>query len=60
MLICGGTDKFPNGNVMTAEQIKQKWQNNSDYAKNTGTWMHYNIERYFNGLVCMHMFFLVL
>ncbi len=42
---------FKDGKVYTADQIKKKWENNSEYARNKGTWMHYNIERYMNKLV---------
>ena len=42
-----------NGNPMTASQIKYKWDRVGEYARNRGTWMHYNIERYLNNLVNM-------
>lgn len=41
---------YPNGDVMSKTAIKQKWVNNGNFARNQGTWMHYNIERHFNGL----------
>jgi hypothetical protein len=31
-------------------QIKKKWDDIGEYARNRGTWMHYNIERYLNDL----------
>ena len=34
----------------TPEEIKEKWKSIGEYSRNRGTWMHYNIERYFNGL----------
>ncbi len=30
---------------MTKEEIKAKWENIGEYARNKGTWMHHNIER---------------
>lgn len=54
-IIIMNTDKWPNGDVMTPEQIKKKWEGYGNYARNQGTWMHYNIERYFNGLVSMDL-----
>lgn len=44
---------FKNGTPYTAQNIKDKWNKNSEYSRNTGTWMHYNIERYMNKLVAM-------
>jgi len=38
------------GRPFTPEEIKRQWDNIGEYARNRGTWMHYNIERYFNGL----------
>lgn len=40
----------PDGSAFTAEQIKKKWENISLNSRNRGSWMHYNIERYFNNL----------
>jgi hypothetical protein len=37
------------GTPWTDEQILQFWDGIGTYARNRGTWMHYNIERYFNG-----------
>jgi hypothetical protein len=37
------------GEPLTAEQIKKKWDDVGTYARNRGTWMHYNIETYLNG-----------
>lgn len=37
------------GTPFSAEQIKEKWDNISLNARNRGTWLHYNIEMYFNG-----------
>ena len=31
-------------------QIKKKWDDIGEYARNRGTWMHYNIERFLNDL----------
>merc|ERR1712196_608647 len=31
-------------------EIKDKWASVGEYARNRGSWMHYNIERYLNGL----------
>ena len=38
------------GQPWTDEQIKQFWELGGMYARNRGTWMHYNIERIFNNL----------
>ena len=38
------------GRPFTPEEIKQQWENIGEYARNRGTWMHYNIERHLNGL----------
>ena len=38
------------GEVWTDEQIKAYWDGVGLYARNRGTWMHYNIERYLNDL----------
>lgn len=38
------------GVPFTEEEVLQTWTNTGLYARNRGTWMHYNIERYFNGL----------
>ena len=38
------------GEVWTDEQIKLFWDGVGLYARNRGTWMHYNIERFLNGL----------
>ena len=35
---------------LTAEEIKSKWDAQGEYARNQGTWMHYNIERIINKL----------
>jgi PD-(D/E)XK nuclease superfamily len=35
---------------MTVEEILDKWDKNGELARNQGTWMHYNIEKYLNGL----------
>lgn len=35
---------------MKPDEIKRKWKKTSDYAKNMGSWMHFNIERIFNNL----------
>mmetsp|Transcript_4596 Transcript_4596/g.7783 ORF Transcript_4596/g.7783 Transcript_4596/m.7783 type:complete len:326 (-) Transcript_4596:1371-2348(-) len=42
--------EYPNGQPYTADQIKQQWSRSSEYSMNYGTWLHYNIERYFNGM----------
>lgn len=34
----------------TSAQIKERWDEIGEYARNRGKWMHFNIERYFNGL----------
>jgi len=34
----------------TPMEIKNQWEKIGEYARNRGTWMHYNIERYFNDL----------
>lgn len=34
----------------TADEIKAQWNRIGEYARNKGTWMHYNFERYFNML----------
>lgn len=39
-----------NGQPFTAEEIKRQWEDGGLFARNRGTWMHYNIERYLNGL----------
>ena len=41
---------WENGAPYTAKEIKSKWAETGLYARNRGSWMHYNIERYFNGL----------
>ena len=41
---------FPNGDAYKPEDIKRQWDSTGEYARNYGTWMHYNIERYFNSL----------
>jgi hypothetical protein len=38
------------GKPFTEEEIKKKWDDIGEYARNQGTWMHYNIERYLNNL----------
>lgn len=38
-----------NGTVWTDLQIKSYWSNIGLNARNRGTWMHYNIERFLNG-----------
>ena len=35
---------------MSDKSIKEKWDQISEYARNRGSWMHYNIERFFNKL----------
>lgn len=40
-----------NGVTWTDAQIKAYWDGVGLYARNRGTWMHYNIERYLNNLV---------
>jgi hypothetical protein len=40
-----------NGVVWTDAQIKAYWDGVGLFARNRGTWMHYNIERYLNNLV---------
>lgn len=40
-----------NGTIWTDAQIKQYWDGVGQYARNRGTWMHYNIERYLNNLI---------
>lgn len=37
--------------IVQEEEIKKKWAGIGEYAKNAGTWMHFNIERYLNNLV---------
>jgi hypothetical protein len=41
--------KHPNGEPFTANEIEKQWQDVGLDARNRGTWMHYNIERFFNG-----------
>ena len=36
---------------MNSKEIVKRWQDVGIYARNKGTWLHFNIERYFNGLV---------
>ena len=38
------------GTPYTEEEIKAKWDSIGEYARNRGTWMHYNIELLLNGL----------
>ena len=38
-----------NGTVWSDLEIKASWDNNSNNARNRGTFMHWNIERYING-----------
>ena len=38
------------GRPFTPEEIKSQWDSIGEYARNRGTWMHYNIERHLNGL----------
>lgn len=38
------------GTPYTENEIKEKWDSIGEYARNKGTWMHYNIERYLNNL----------
>lgn len=40
-----------NGVVWTDAQIKAYWDGVGLFARNRGTWMHYNIERYLNNMV---------
>jgi hypothetical protein len=42
------------GTVWEDHQIKEFWDKMGLYSRNRGTWMHYNIERYFNGLDIYH------
>ena len=41
---------WPNGEPMNATAIKNKWDGIGLYARNRGTWMHFNIERKLNNL----------
>ena len=43
------------GTPLTAEEIKQKWDRQGLFARNRGTWMHYNFDLYFNDLVRMQI-----
>lgn len=38
------------GQVWSDAQIKESWNAIGENARNRGTWMHYNIERFLNGL----------
>eukprot|EP01041_Mallomonas_annulata_P002138 gene2138-4169_t len=38
------------GEPMTAEEIKKKWEGIGEYARNYGSWIHLNIELYLNDL----------
>lgn len=41
---------YEDGKAMDAPAIKRKWDDVGLYARNRGTWMHYNIERALNNL----------
>lgn len=41
---------LPNNVPFSVDEILQCWSQNGEYARNRGTWMHYNIERFLNGL----------
>jgi hypothetical protein len=41
---------WPDGNPYNSTHIKAKWDVIGEYSRNKGTWMHFNIERYFNDL----------
>jgi len=38
------------GEPFTPEEIKRQWDSIGEYARNRGTWMHYNIERHLNDM----------
>jgi hypothetical protein len=38
------------GRPFTRDEIKRQWDSIGEYARNRGTWMHYNIERHLNEL----------
>jgi hypothetical protein len=40
------------GEPMTVEEIKKKWEDFGEQARNKGTWMHHHIECLLNNLVC--------
>lgn len=42
--------QYKDGTPYTAEEIKFKWDQIGLYSRNRGTWMHYNIESFLNGL----------
>ena len=42
---------------LTKEEIIKKWDSQGEYARNCGTWMHYNIELYLNDLVRQSIIF---
>ena len=42
--------KHPNEQPYTLEEILKKWNDNGLDARNRGTWMHFNIESYLNGM----------
>ena len=44
---------WPDGTEYTPEQIKRKKDAKRLHARNKGTWLHYNIERFCNGQVRM-------
>jgi len=39
------------GSPYTEDQIRERWEVTATNARNRGTWMHLNIERYLNGVV---------
>ena len=41
---------WPDGRPYRKDEIKEKWDNIGEFSRNRGTWMHYNIERFFNNL----------
>eukprot|EP01038_Epipyxis_sp_PR26KG_P007620 gene7620-10374_t len=41
---------FRDGTPYPIEKILQKWEEQGEYARNRGTWMHHNIERFINNL----------
>lgn len=38
------------GTPFTASEIKTVWEADGELSRNQGTWMHYNIENYLNGM----------
>ena len=41
----------PDGTPLTREQILSKWKTQGEYARNYGSWVHRNIEFFYNSLV---------